>query len=95
MCDLFQIYVIICRSLSDTRQQSESDKISHLRESLAETEEQARTSKRNEQLLLAERDQLEAELGTKKKDNQTLQTKLDKTVITMTCSSLQMFDLTF
>ena len=68
------------RSLSDTRQRSETDEINHLRESLSETEEQARSSKRNEQLLSAERNQLEEELGAKKKDNEHLQSKLDQKV---------------
>ena len=59
---------------------SEIEEIQSLRQSLAEVEDQARTSKRNEQLLLAERDQLESELGTKKNDNEALKSKLDQKV---------------
>ena len=70
------------RSLSDTRQHSETDEILRLREALAKIKEQASSSKRNEQLLTAERNQLEEELGAKKKDNSSLQSKLDQKVNT-------------
>lgn len=68
----------IIKSLGDTKSRSEGEQISSLRKCLSETEDQARLSKRNEELLTQENRQLNEELDMKREDCNNLGRKLDQ-----------------
>ncbi|XP_060568245.1 centrosomal protein of 63 kDa-like isoform X7 [Ruditapes philippinarum] len=68
----------IIRSLSDTKARTEDEQISMLRKNLTDTEDQARLSKRNEELLSQENHQLSEELTMKRDDCDGLNRKLDQ-----------------
>ncbi|WAR12567.1 DEUP1-like protein [Mya arenaria] len=63
-------------SLSDTRCQTEDETITTLRKTVDEVQDQARLSKRNEDLLGQENRQLQQELGIKRDDCENMERKL-------------------
>ncbi|XP_052818212.1 centrosomal protein of 63 kDa-like [Mya arenaria] len=66
----------IIKSLSDTRCQTEDETITTLRKTVDEVQDQARLSKRNEDLLGQENRQLQQELGIKRDDCENMERKL-------------------
>ncbi|KAH3807970.1 centrosomal protein of 63 kDa-like isoform X2 [Dreissena polymorpha] len=67
----------IIKKLGDTRSQCEDETIQVLRKTVSEVEDQARISRRSEELLKQENQQLQEELGLKREDCDSLDRKLE------------------